>query len=199
MAGNNYFLLPKLIFINNETKELIKDLIDEIENNIYFNLNKKQTNTLSDIKRVSEDEKEIIFEFGNLKDLVTFNFIFFERQKGSPTIHRITLFIEDIFPSRISKIFKAKEDVENNDIFKISISKNKSIEFRFDVLKKFIPSEKLLFEVIDKTFRGIKIDINLLFTWFMNYIRSNFIKGIILEAIVLEAFISLLFFNKLGF
>jgi len=192
MGGQWYYLIPKFILGVKGIDEIIDTFFDYFEHR--DDLLSQRT-----LKRISEDEKEILEELGKLKDVLTYNFLFF--RTDNPQVFKINLLVEDILPSRISAIFEAKKGVENKEIFKnVKVKKNKyeNIEFRFDILKQFIPSQKTFFEIIDKTFRGITIDKNLLFSLFLNRIRQSFISEAYLKPLVLEAFISFLFFKELG-
>jgi len=191
MGKNKYYLIPKFILGIKEAKEIIND---------FFTIATRSKDTLAEIKHISEDEKEILEELGKYEDLLTYNFMFFERQKGSSTIHRINLIVEDILPSRLNTIFEMKKKAEEPEIFKnIKISKNKyeNIEFRFDVFRGFVSSGNFL-EVIDKTFRGTTLNRSLLFSWLMKTIRKYFINEQYLKPIILRAFVCLNFFEKLG-
>jgi len=192
LGGQQYFLIPKFIL----GVKGIEEIVDT-----FFNYFEHRDDLLSQrtLKRISEDEKEILEELGKLKDVLTYNFLFF--RADNPQVFKINLLVEDILPSRISAIFEAKKRAENKEIFRnVKVKKNKyeDIEFRFDILKLFIPSQKTFFEIIDKTFRGITIDKNLLFSLFLNRIRQSFISEAYLKPLVLQAFVSFSFFKELG-
>jgi len=190
MGKNNYYLIPKFIFGIEEAKDVINE---------FFIVVTRSKDTLKEIKHISEDEKEILEKLGECEDVLTYNFMFFERQKGSSTIHRINLLVEDVLPSRLSSIFEAKRKAEEPEIFKnVKISKNKreNIEFRFDVFRGFVSNCDFL-EVVDKTFRGVTFTRSLLFSWFIKSIRDSFIKEQYLKPVVLRAFVCLNFFEKL--
>jgi len=192
LGGQQYFLIPKFILGVKGVEEIV---------DTFFNYFEHRDDLLSQrtLKRISEDEKEILEELGKLKDVLTYNFLFF--RADNPQVFKINLLVEDILPSRISAIFEAKKRAENKEIFKnVKVKKNKyeNIEFRFDILKQFIPSQKTFFEIIDKTFRGVTIDKNLLFSLFLNRIRQSFISEAYLKPLVLQAFVSFLFFKELG-
>jgi CRISPR-associated protein Csh1 len=190
MGDQQYYLIPKFIL----GVKGIEEIVDT-----FFNYFEHRDDLLSQrtLKRISEDEKEILEELGKLKDILTYNFLFFKANKQE---FKINLLVEDILPSRISAIFEVKKRAEDKEIFKNVKVKNKydNIEFRFDILKQFIPSQKTFFEIIDKTFRGVTIDKNLLFSLFLNRIRQSFISEAYLKPLVLEAFVSFLFFKELG-
>ncbi|HEX9667317.1 MAG TPA: TIGR02556 family CRISPR-associated protein, partial [Thermodesulfobacteriota bacterium] len=192
MGGQNYYLIPKFIFSTKESGEIIET---------FFKMSTRPDETLQgkSLKRISEDENEILEELGELQDVLTYNFLFFKTP--NPQVFKINLLVEDVLPSRISTIFEAKGEVEKHLIFKdVEIKKKKypNIEYRFDGLRKFTPSQKEFLEIVDKTFRGINLESNILFSWFMKPIRQGFINQSCLKPLVLQAFVSLLFFKKLG-
>jgi CRISPR-associated protein Csh1 len=192
MGGQQYYLIPKFIL----GVKGIEEIVDTFFN--YFE-HRDDLLTQKTLERISENEKEILEELGKLKDVLTYNFLFFTAD--NPQVFKINLLVEDILPSRINAIFEAKKRSENKEIFRnVKVKKNKydNVEFRFDILKQFIPSTKTFFEIIDKTFRGITIDKNLLFSLFLNRIRQSFISEAYLKPLVLQAFVSFLFFKELG-
>jgi CRISPR-associated protein Csh1 len=85
-------------------------------------------------------------------------------------------------------------------------SEYENIEFGFNNLTRrpsndipsLIPSQKAFLEVVDKTFRGVLLNRDLIFSWFMSTVRGVFAKEGYLKPWVLWAFVSLLFFEKLG-
>lgn len=195
MGKNKYYLVPKFILGIEEAKEVISGFFEGL-----FKTVTRSKDTLTEIKHISEDEKEILEELGKYEDLITYNFIFFERQKGSSAVHRINLLVEDVLPSRLSTIFEVKKKAEEQEIFKNI--KYENVEFRFDIFREFVSSDDFL-EVIDKIFRGITINRTLLFSWLMKtlrtyFIKEQYIKEQYLKPVVLRAFVCLNFFEKLG-
>jgi len=189
MGGQQYYLIPKFIFgLEEEKKDIVKTFFKCTLNP------EKNVPDFESIKRISNDEKEILEVLvGNLKDILTYNFLFFKVKKEK---FEITCLIEDVLPSRISTIYKTKREVESFEIFKnVKVGKNKymNIEFTFDVFRKFVPSINSFLEIVDKTFKKVKFNSDLLFSWFMERIRESYMKQE-----VLEAFLSFLFFKRLG-
>lgn len=194
MGGQRYYLIPKFIFGIKEAKE---EIIEP-----FFKTASRPEETLAGkaLRRISEDESEILDALGKFKDLLTFNFLFYETPTKST--FKINLFVEDILPSRINTIFNAKSKAEAPEIFKnLKVKKNKyeDVEFRFDTFgKRFTPSRKSFLEVVDKSFRGGVLDQDLLFSWFMRNIRQGFVNEVYLKPSVLQAFVSFRFFKELG-
>lgn len=203
LGGQRYFLIPKFILGVDEAK-------DEIIN--FFEVATRRQEVLQSkvLKNLSGDENDILQILARLKDILVYNFMFFEYQKGSSTVHRINLLVEDVLPSRISDLFDAKIKAESCQFLQDTQIKMgeqyENIEFRFSNLTRrppnnipsLIPSRKNFLEVIDKTFRGVSLDKYLLFSWFMTTIRGIFVKEGYLKPWVLWAFVSLLFFEELG-
>lgn len=190
MGGNKYYLIPKFILGTEKAKDIIND---------FFTIVTQPKDTLANVKRISADEKEILEELGKFQDLLTYNFMFFDRQKGASSVHRINLLVEDVLPSRLSAIFEAKKEAEKPEIFKdLKVKKGKyeNVEFRFDVFRKFAPTREAFLEVIDKTFRGINLDQSIIFSWLMIPIRQSFVDDLYLK-LVLRALVTFLFFKKL--
>ncbi|MEJ5287443.1 MAG: CRISPR-associated protein, Csd1 family [Candidatus Kapaibacterium sp.] len=197
MGGQQYFLIPKFILGVNFKEEIVKTFFK------YASKPSEQIHNFETIRRITNDEREILVELGNLKDILTYNFLFF--QSPNPQVFEVICSIDDVLPSRISQIFQAKKDIEENPSFQeifhnVKISKNnpQNIKFTFDDFRKFTPSVDSFLEIVDKTFKGVKFDAKLIISWMMNRIREMFRKENYLKQTVLQAFISILFFKKLG-
>jgi len=204
MGGMRYYLLPKFIFEEEAAKDIIFDFFQRDT--------QREVLAQKTLKRLSEDEQEILEELSNLSDILTFNFLFYTTPTKS--VFRINLLVEDILPSRLGAIFDAKTKAENHNVFKdIKMGKGyENIEFRFSNLTRkpsndissLIPSQKSFLEVVDKTFRGVPLDRNLIFSRFMATIRRIFandindINDMNLKLWVLWAFVSIMFFEELG-
>jgi CRISPR-associated protein Csh1 len=192
MGGQRYYLIPKFI----HGVEGIEGIVDT-----FFNYSEHPDMLLRGrtLKRITEDEKDIFEALRDLEDVLTYNFLFFSAPKK--VVFKINLLVEDILPSRIATIFEAKSKADEQEIFKsIKIKKGKyeNVEFRFDGFRRFAPSQKVFLEVVNKTFRGINLEPDLLFSWFMTPIRQGFVYESYLKPLVLQAFVSLLFFKALG-
>lgn len=194
--GNvDYFLIPKFIFRTEE--------IEEIINNFFFHTtHPKDMMQTKAIKRITEDEKEILDIFKDYQDVLTYNFLFFSAP--NPQVFKINLLVEDILPSRIKTIFDVKSQIEENEVFKnVEINRNKigNIEFHFDELKNFSPSQEDFLEIVAKIFHGIMLESNLFFSWLMTKIRNDFIDDLNkynFKRTVLSGLICLTFLENLG-
>lgn len=116
-----------------------------------------------------------------------FYFLFLKKENSA---ERILLLIEDVLPSRISKIFKVKKEVEK--IFNIE-------NYNFGFLTQFLGNyDKIFFEVIDKIFRGGKLDFQTLLQIFTKKIRDEFLSGNSITNTVIYALMNVRFFEELG-
>ena len=186
-AGFNYFIVPKFIFP-----------IDKEENfKIYSRILKSLSNK-DDIKiSLSENKEEYLIDKENkiLKYLsktdnnMNYNIMFFE-EKQSGSVFNILKNIEDVLPSRLNKLFKVKEKIENHKIFEpILITDKKGKEFlkeyyfNFETVRKFFPSSKIdgvfddsFLEIVNSIFIDKKIDEKFMISAFVRTIRNSFIN-----------------------
>jgi CRISPR-associated protein Csh1 len=174
--GKDYYIIPKLIL---DTPEALKE-INEI---LSYEAGKI---TFANKKLITDDKEEIFEILKDYKDVVSFYLLFLKRDNAA---ERILLLIEDIFPSRINKIFDAKEKVDK--IF--------SQEYNFGKLVNFLDKfDKTFYEVIDKIFKEGKIDFLTLIQIFNKKIRENFLNSNNLNYTVLDALMNIKFFQELG-
>jgi len=136
-GGLSYYLIPKILI--NTQDQAVEDILDVI----------KKSKDKKDFK----DNEELVLELlSQFKDYITLYFLFLKKENSAD---RIQLLIEDVLPSRISKIVDAEN--KTNKLFKTEDGKD---FFNFSLLDEFFQDKpnKFLFEVIDKIFRGDKLD-----------------------------------------
>ena len=193
MGGQRYWLIPKFIRGVPEAREVVTN---------FFQIVERSGDVLRSqrLARISEDENDILNELSKLQDVLTYNFFFFLAQKGSSIPREITLLVEDVLPSRLSQIFKAKERADECDLLHDVKIKEEfvNIEFRFDEFRRFTPSRETFLEVVDRVFRGLPIDRDLILSWIMAAIRQRFSQDEYLKPWVLRGLSALLFFSELG-
>ena len=193
MGGQRYWLIPKLLRGVPEVRSVIT---------MFFQIAERSGEILKEqaLERRSKDERDILDELGKLPDALTYNFFFFQTQKASSIPREITLLVEDVLPSRLSKIFEAKKRVDTCDLLhnvKIKKDEYADIKFRFDGFRRFTPSNKAFLEVIDRVFRGLPIDRNLVMSWIMSRVKLDFSGDRYLKPLVLKGLSALLFFSEL--
>jgi CRISPR-associated protein Csh1 len=206
LAGLKYLIIPESL--NRETLkgfiELLEDLklgeFNELDKEMFkkriskFKLikdEKKQEQAYRDIKegkRISGDKRDespdLFTIFMHVDVVIWANFLFIEKEQSRESIK---LYINEIFPSRVSEMFKAKEDVE----------KLIEMDFDFNILKGFF-SKNDFYNVIGAVFVGKNLEKNFLYSNFMGKIREDYHnnKDISLK-LIREAFISYVFIRIL--
>lgn len=177
--GKTYYLIPNIIL---DTKEILQEYVD-ILSKMRKNITLKDKNLA---KSYVEDENYILELLKDYKDGLSFYFLFLEKDNSA---EKILLLIEDVLPSRIHYILDAKAKIDK--IYGQNYTLEKVIKF----LEKF---NKIFFEVIDKIFRGGKLDFQTLLQIFTKKIRDEFLNGNNFTNTVIDALMNVRFFEELG-
>ena len=166
-AGFTYFLIPKFIF-NIDTENNFKQ---------YDRVMKKFTKikeiTLKDSyeKGLIKKEAGILKAASKLDNNVSFNIMFYRSHNSE---FKILENIEDVYPSRLSYLFKIKRQLEDIDIYpefkSIPVKKPKKnqgstidFSFNFSILKYFFTNyDNHFLEVVHDIFVGKKLIMDLL-------------------------------------
>lgn len=166
-GGIDYFLIPEVVFGSENVMERILEIIS--------NAIKKHRLKDSERKHLTADEREILDILSEEKDYLTFNFLFLETGGGTNR-ETILLYIQDIYPSRLKELFQIKDYIET-----LLTTEDKPFNFTYRTIHKFFSKSdiskknhdlrKLFLEVVDKTFRGIPIDKNLIIKFLLAGIR----------------------------
>ncbi|HIH40363.1 MAG TPA: TIGR02556 family CRISPR-associated protein [Halobacteria archaeon] len=208
--GINYHLIPKFIFPSDyeDKKYLFSDLIEEWKDPTF---EKKG----AEINRITSDENEIFDLMSEQQNYLNMDFMFYDAPKGyDGSVFNILLYIEDVLPSRLRKIFESKKDIDKIDIFKecmIPVYDNrkktgeKSLEFNFGVLRDFFYdyitkrwiSQRYFLDIVSKVFTGRPIDYYFLLGFIMQRIRDDFADDIPTKTSTLKGFMLINFLNNL--
>jgi len=184
--GLGYYLIPKFFFnINEEILNIIKD----------------GTNSPSlkerAIKNIMGSEEEILDILKDEKDYLTLNFLFLEKVQSA---EKILLLIEDVFPSRLRKIFEAKDTVDkiysNDEPFTFV-----NIRYFFeksDKQKKEYDLNRYFLEIVNSVFKDKKIDLDFLIRFFIKRIREELITNEYPYNAIKNALKDIIFFEALG-
>jgi len=150
-SGLSYYLIPKILI--NPQDQAVEDILDIIKNS-------------KDRKDFKGNERRVLNSLSQLKDYITLYFLFLKKENSAD---RIQLLIEDVLPSRISKIVDAEN--KTNKLFKTEDGKD---FFNFSLLYEFLQDKtnKFLFEVIDKIFRGGKLDRLVVYRKLLNVLNN---------------------------
>ncbi len=205
--GFNYLLIPKFVTgVGEETKKETFKIIEQQQDPKFRR---------KEINRLTSDEKEILVLMSEQKNYLNLNFMFYDAPKGyNGAVFNVLLYIEDILPSRLKKLFNCKEVVDTIDIFNecmISVFENKKktgekpLEFNFGVLRTFFPRvsnnrtyDKYFLDIVNKIFTNKLIDYNFLMNFIMQKIRDDFINNNPTKISTLKGFMLLNYLNNLG-
>lgn len=176
-AGFSYMVIPKPIFEikNEEELDNYDFVLRDFEKKIKISTSEPIGKTLLTNEN---DMMEIMSEMGNN---ISFNIMFYKKNNNE---FKILLNIEDVLPSRLRNIFKIKEEVEKNKIFKniFSNSEYPDLKFNFGIIRDFFPNKKIegnwdknFLEIINSIFINKKIDYQFLIKNFLRviYMRIN--------------------------
>lgn len=190
--GLSYLLIPKLL-LREVDAEIIGILLDS---------NKKISLKERIKKRITDNEEEILEALANEKDTLTFSFLFLKSEQSA---ERILLLIEDVFPSRINRIFKAKDYVDEITGDSFTLGKIRHFLSKSDENKREYDLNTYFLEIIDNIFRGVSIEFYFLNSFFMKKIRRDFFdydsKGnekFNFRLSIKNALMSIIFFENLG-
>jgi CRISPR-associated protein Csh1 len=185
--GLKYQLIPKVLLGGSEVIKEILDILSDTHKNISL---KERI-----VKRLTDDENEILEYLSEKEDVLTLNFLFLKSEKSA---ERILLLIEDVFPSRLKTIFDAKRYVDELFNGEFNFGKVRTFFFKSDQDKKEIDLDKYFLEIVDSVFRGRKIDFKFLVKFFMQNIRKDFINDYNYLFKIRDAMMCMAFFEKLG-
>ena len=185
--GLNYILIPKLLVGRPEVLNEI--LINFADANNLVSLKERIR------RRITDDEDEILELLAEERDVLTLNFLFLYKEQSAERIH---LLIEDVFPSRIKRIFEAKDFVDKISGASFTFRDIRTFFSKSDDNKRNYDLNKYFFEIVDKVFRGIPIDFSILIKFFMKKIRDEFINDRFFSPTLKSALMSTLFFEHLG-
>jgi len=185
--GLRYLIIPKLLLTDLVSKPDIYDILVDSKKTISLKNRVK--------KRITADDNEILDLLADEKDVLTFNFLFMSKQQSA---ERIVLLIEDVFPSRIKRIFQAKDAVDDITGESFNFGRIRDFFAKSDDKKRTYDLDKYFLDIVDKVFRGVAIDFSFLAKFYMHRIRRDFISDNFFNPMVKNAMMSTLFFEKLG-
>ena len=193
-SGVSYYVVPEIVSsaINSSEQELqeVLDIVTDTEKRI----------TITDRydKILTDNEDEILEYLGDKSSLV-YHLLFLHKSQSA---ERIVLLVEDVPPSRIRELFKARREVDN-----IIPDRNKRpytlyeliAFFKKDTGKTDYEKKRLLFELIDAIFKSKQVNKNILLREFMQKIRTDILnKGEPDSRFIRYALRNVLFFEKIG-
>lgn len=171
--GLRYYFIPRILDKKNYNN--ILDVILDFKNNPKFKT--------EDIKRLTNDEDELFEFIKEGQSNLSFDLFFYGKPQKS--VLRILLVIEELFPSRLNVLFKAKKLIDNIIFFKQARNKeNRPLcYFNFGIVRNFFPRsdtegnrDKYFLEISEKIFKDKPIDLQFIIQNIMHKIRSRFSK-----------------------
>jgi len=199
-CGINYFIIPKTIFSSDGIdREELFEILEDLEERRKMSLEEDNREALTNAQ---DDIFEVMSEFNNY---INFNLMFYEEQNSA---FRILLYIEDVLPSYIKKIFEAKQNVDKEGIFKDLKGKEEmfNLEFKFNLISNFFyvgqinkpDFTKQFLEITNSIFRGQEISYQLLIDRFISHLQEKFRNNEITSYDNLKALMILKFLMNLG-
>ncbi|MHA1694077.1 MAG: TIGR02556 family CRISPR-associated protein, partial [Candidatus Helarchaeota archaeon] len=195
-TGYNYFLLPKLLNFNDNQ---MRDLLKKLKNYESFWLDESKKS------RIQRTENFIFRKLSNWENIVNFNFLMYKKTNAE---FNIILFLQEIPPTRLKKIIKTQDNINQNYSFLLSVLNNvKYEENLFYVLKGFfigdkedLDFQKAYLSIIRGIFYLKPINLELLLNRFMAKIRREMYKKSKLPAkvSVINGLRIILFFKELN-
>ena len=168
--GFNYYVIPKLLN-QNKKDEIFKILKEFKEKDPKFE--KKYIHLLD------ANEEEILNILAEQDNFFNNNLLIYEIDNSA---FRILLYIEDILPSRLRKLFQVKEKIDKISIFSEYILKDsKSMGFNFGNIFSFFPKSNkeqdlssYFLEITNNIFTNKKIDYSFLIWGIIHKIQREF-------------------------
>jgi CRISPR-associated protein Csh1 len=188
-AGIPYFLLPKTILGKRETMFETLWLMQQI---------KKRKINISDFQQLSDDEDIILQIASEQKDIINYNFLFYKSAKAK---FSILLYLQDVLPSTIKRLFIAKQRVEKISLFNNAYKdkgESRNIIFTFANLKRFVKDIKPFLNLVEKIFKDRPISYYFLMEHIIKYLRNSFVNGSYTKPDTLRAWQILILINALN-
>lgn len=190
--GLRYFAIPKLI-IQNPTSEILYELL---------NFNKTPTISNKSKNRLTNQEDEIFELFKEETNVATLNLLFYDKPQSSNL--RILAAIEDVFPSRIKKLFDVKVVIDEMFLFKAEKDDKRIFSFTFGTLRLFFPNSKFegnfdksFLELVQKIFNNERIEYSMLLHRIMEKLQYDYKKNDSNWFSAIASFMLLNFLNQL--
>ena len=173
-CGIDYFIIPKTIFsTDGERREDMFTVFEDLEEKVKFSL--KEENH----KKLSSSEKDLFGIMQDFDNYLNFNLLFY-REEQSGNVFRILLYIEDVLPSYIKRIFEVKKQLDEDSLYhglRGKEGKLFKLAFNFNLIADFFPVtdyEKSFLEITNGIFSRKKISYKLLIGRFVENLQERF-------------------------
>lgn len=165
--GLSLYIIPKSILDDEESLQTALEMLELIRNKI----------TLKDVNKIQRSEDILMRELGELDNMVTLSFLFFEENMTNKSI-KLKLHLEDLPPSRFRHLFlETPKHIENKPVFENAVYffKDKEyhdLKFNFGIIHTFFADNFL--EMISKIIYNKPIHRKNLFNRFSQKFQSNY-------------------------
>jgi CRISPR-associated protein Csh1 len=196
--GFDYYLIPKPL-IAEKSAEVYYLLEEFKEKDPEF---KKEY-----IHLLDDTEEEILDLVSKQENFFNNNLLFFNKSEVKKTGEfKILLYIEDVLPSRLSKLFDLKKEMDKITVFancKVPVFKNgkktgeKPLKFDFGNIWHFFGRSNYFLDITNRVFTNKGIDYSFLIGEVMEKIRGQFANNYPTEESSLRGFQLLLYLRRL--
>ncbi|SFP76364.1 TIGR02556 family CRISPR-associated protein [Caldicoprobacter faecalis] len=186
-CGIEYNLIPKFIV----GAEMIPDEILDI----FANTSKLVSLKQEVIDRITTDEDDILYYLKDIKDVIALNFLFLKKINAA---ERILLLIEDVFPSRLRRIFDAKYKTDEIFASKFTFGSIRSFFSKSDPNKRDYDLDGYFLDVVDRVFKDRPVSYHFLLQFIMKKVRHEFVNDGYFYQAVRDGLMTIYFLQKLG-
>ncbi|NPV87969.1 TIGR02556 family CRISPR-associated protein [Coprothermobacteraceae bacterium] len=166
VQGLSYQLIPQPLSNESAIEDVLKIVEDSTRELITANL-----------PRITMDEKELIVLLKDFGDSITLNFLFI---KKSNRAEKILALVNDVLPSRLSRIYQAKTSVDN--MFEPMVQ----VPFTFSTIRQFFfksddnrqeaDLDKYFLQLTDAVLKGTRLNVAFVLEFLIRKIRQEYMK-----------------------
>ncbi|MBM7582840.1 CRISPR-associated protein Csh1 [Caldicoprobacter guelmensis] len=186
-CGIKYNLIPKFI--------MGAEMIPEEVLDIFANTSKLVSLKQEAIDRITTDEDDILYYLKDIKDVIALNFLFINKTNAA---ERILLLIEDVFPSRIRRIFDAKYKTDAVFSNTFTFGSIRSFFAKSDPNKREYDLDGYFLDIVDRVFKGRPVSYHFLLKFIMKKVRHEFINDGYFYQAVKDGLMTIYFLQTLG-
>jgi len=175
-----YMLIPDFIFGPEVLHQEVLDILTTERTQWAQRLHRLKA---EELRRITQDEEDILEVLSEERDVMTMHFLFIERQQGKEAIE---LYIQDVYPSRLRDLFRAKEIVETLLSRRCVDGSRYDYTFTYATLHRFFYKSdsnkrnpdllRHFYELVDRTFRGIPVSDAYLIPFLIRQIRNDVVQ-----------------------
>ncbi len=180
VGGIKYSIIPDFILGSENVREEVLDILTKGRKSLK-SLKKENK------RRITDDEDEILGILSEEKDIMSFHFLF---MKVGNNEEKILLYIQDVYPSRLRKLFEVKDYIDKLLHYK------SGKDFTYGTVGKFFKIQNStddFYEVIYRTFTGKSVDRKWVVSHLMGKIREDFLNSKYIRYTITDAFATFIF------